>query len=290
MIKHYHSQPQSPGRVVVLGARGFLGSTLIRRLNNAVPLGSAEVNLLEPVSVEKLRGIVRDGDALVFASTLTPDKGKDTRTTMKNLAMGEHVAAVVEAVKFAHVIYISSDAVYEDDANPVRESSCASPTTLYGLMHLMRERMIWVAAQKSAAPVMVLRLSAMYGAGDTHNSYGPNRFLRTALKDRQISLFGQGEEQRDHLYVADCARLIDLCLQHRTAGTLNIATGHAVSFMDVAKTAAAVAGGEVQIKGQMRSGSVTHRHFDITEMIKAFPSFRFTPLRMGLTEAAKQPQ
>ena len=290
MIKHYHSQPQSPGRVVLLGARGFLGSTLVRRLNNAVPLGSAEVNLLEPASVEKLRGIVRDGDALVFASTLTPDKGKDTRTTMKNLAMGEHVAAVVEAVKFAHVIYISSDTVYEDDANPVRESSCASPTTLYGLMHLMRERMIWVAAQKSAAPIMVLRLCAMYGAGDTHNSYGPNRFLRTALKDRQISLFGQGEEQRDHLYVADCARLIDLCLQHRTAGTLNIATGHAVSFMDVAKTAAAVAGGEVQIKGQTRSGPVTHRHFDVTETIKAFPSLRFTPLHIGLTEAAKQSQ
>lgn len=289
MIKHHHSQPQSPGRVVVLGARGFLGSTLVRRLHNVVPLGSAEVNLLEPASVEKLRGIVHDGDALVFASALTPDKGKDTRTTMKNLAMGEHVAAVVEAVKFAHVIYISSDAVYEDDANPVRESSYASPTTLYGLMHLMRERMILVVAQKSAAPVMVLRPCAMYGAGDTHNSYGPNRFLRTALKDRQIALFGQGEEQRDHLHVADCARLIDLCLQHRTAGTLNIATGHAVSFMDVAKTAATVAGGEIQIKGQPRSGPVTHRHFDITEIMKAFPSFRFLTLHEGLAEAAGRP-
>ena len=285
MIKHHHSQPQPPGRVVVLGARGFLGSTLVRQLNNAVPLGSAEVNLLEPASVEKLRGIVRDGDALVFASALTPDKGKDTRTMMKNLMMGEHVAAVVEAVKFVHVIYISSDAVYEDDANPVRESSCASPTTLYGLMHLMRERMILVAAQKTAAPVMILRPCAMYGAGDTHNSYGPNRFLRTALKDRQIALFGQGEEQRDHLHVTDCARLIDLCLQQRTAGTLNIATGQAVSFMDAAKTAAAVAGSDVSIKGQPRSGPVTHRHFDITELLKAFPSFAFTPLKTGLAEA-----
>jgi UDP-glucose 4-epimerase len=290
MIKHHHSQPQSPGRVVVLGARGFLGSTLVRRLNNAVPLGSAEVNLLEPASVDKLRSIVHDGDALVFASALTPDKGKDTRTTMKNLMMGDHVAAVVEAVKFAHVIYISSDAVYEDDANPVRESSGASPTTLYGLMHLMRERMILVAAQKSAAPVMVLRPCAMYGTGDTHNSYGPNRFLRTALKDRQISLFGQGEEQRDHLHVQDCAHLIDLCLQHRSAGTLNVATGQAVSFMDVARMVADTVGGDVQIKGQPRSGPVTHRHFEITETIKAFPSFRFTPLRVGLTEFAKQPQ
>lgn len=290
MIKHHHSQPQPPGRVVVLGARGFLGSQLVRRLNNAVPLGSTDVNLLEPASVEKLRGIVRDGDALVFASALTPDKGKDARTQMKNLAMGEHVAAVIEAAKFAHVIYISSDAVYEDDVNPVWETSCASPTTLYGLMHLMRERMILVAAQKSAAPVMVLRPCVMYGAGDPHNSYGTNRFLRTARKDRQIALFGQGEEQRDHLYVLDCARLIELCLQHRTAGMLNAATGKAVSFMEAAQTVAKLVGGEVAIKGQPRSGPITHRHFDITETLKAFPSFRFRSLREGLAEVVEQLQ
>jgi UDP-glucose 4-epimerase len=290
MIQHHHSQLQPPGRVVVLGGRGFLGTALVRRLENAVPLGSAEVNLLEPSSVDKLRGIVREGDALVIGATLTPDKGKDARTAMKNLTMGEHVAAVIEAVKFAHIIYISSDAVYEDEANPVRETSCASPTTLYGLMHLMRERMVLVAAQKSAAPVMLLRPCTMYGAGDTHNSYGPNRFLRTALKDRQIALFGQGEEQRDHLYIHDCARLIEECLRHRTAGLLNVATGKAVSFMEVAQTVAGIVGGEVAIKGQSRSGPVTHRHFDITEILKTYPSFRFTPLRDGLAEAAKQMQ
>ena len=268
-------------RVVVLGARGFLGGALMGRLKNAVPVGSAEVNLLEPTSVEKLRRIVRDGDALVFASALTPDKGKDVRTAMKNLAMGEHVAAVVEAVKFSHVIYISSDAVYADDANPVRETSCPCPSTLYGLMHLMRERMMLVAAQKT--PVLMLRPCAMYGAGDTHNSYGPNRFMRTALKDRQIQLFGQGEEQRDHLHVNDCARLIELCLQQRTAGVLNAATGQAVSFMEVAQLVAGIVG-DVTVKGQPRSGPGTHRHFDVTGLIKAFPTFRFTPLEEGLRQ------
>src|SRR5207249_12306688 len=133
----------------------------------------------------------------------------------------------------------------------------ASPTTLYGLMHLMRERMMLVAAR---APVMILRPCAMYGAGDTHNSYGLNRFMRTALKDRQIQLFGQGEEQRDHLHVEDCARLIELCLQQRHAGILNVATGHAVSFMEVARTVAEIVGG-VEVKRQSRSGPVTHRHF-----------------------------
>jgi len=266
-------------RTVILGARGFLGSALARRLTDVLPLGSADVDLSQPAAVEKLLSLVREGDALVFASALTPDKGKDTRTEMKNLAMGEHVAAVVEKVKFSHIVYISSDAVYADDANPVRETSCASPTTLYGLMHLMRERMILVAAQKT--PVMIVRPCAMYGAGDTHNSYGPNRFMRTAVKDRKIQLFGEGEEQRDHLHVEDCAKLVELCLQQRATGVLNAATGHSVSFMEVAQLAAGIVG-NVEVKGQPRSGPVTHRHFDVTELIKRFPTFRFTPLTEGL--------
>jgi len=268
-------------KTYVLGGHGFLGSALLRRLPEAVALGSVDANLLEPSAVEKLRGLLKDGDALVFASALTPDKGKDARTQMKNLAMGEHVAAAIEAVKLSHVIYISSDAVYEDDANPVRETSCASPTTLYGLMHLMRERMILVAAQKTT--VMILRPCAMYGAGDTHNSYGPNRFMRTAMKDHQIQLFGQGEEQRDHLHVTDCAKLIELCLQQRITGVLNAASGQAVSFMDVAQQVAGIVGG-VTVNGQPRSGPVTHRHFDVTGLIKQFPGFRFTPLSEGLSQ------
>jgi len=79
MIKHHHSQPQPLGRVVVLGARGFLGTTLVRRLNNSLPLGSADVNLLEPSSVEKLRSLVHDGDTLAFAVRVDPGQGQRTR-------------------------------------------------------------------------------------------------------------------------------------------------------------------------------------------------------------------
>jgi len=47
-------------------------------------------------------------------------------------------------------------------------------------MHRTRELML---AAEAKAPLAILRLTAVYGAGDTHNSYGPNRFLRQALKD-----------------------------------------------------------------------------------------------------------
>src|SRR5258707_254376 len=114
-----------PSRVVVLGGTGFLGRCLLAELQGQrVPmlsLGSRNVDLTSPESVEILKGKLRPDDTLVFASCLTPDRGKDIRTTMKNLAMGEHVCAALQAVPVAHVVYISSDAVYADSETLVRE-------------------------------------------------------------------------------------------------------------------------------------------------------------------------
>jgi UDP-glucose 4-epimerase len=286
MIRHRRPEPAPPARVVILGSSGFVGSHLARHLAGqgvaTVGLSSRDADLGRPESVDRLRGLVRPGDALVFISALTPDKGRDVRTLMRNLAMGEHVAAALEGAAPDHLVYISSDAVYEDAANPVRESSCCDPSTFHGLMHLARERMLAPAAQKAGCPLLILRPAAVYGAGDTHNSYGPNRFARTALAEGRITLFGQGEERRDHLYVEDLARLIGLGLGHRSAGVLNVATGRAASFGDVARLVAELCGREVRVEGQPRATPITHRHFDVAAALRAFPKFHPTAIRDGL--------
>ena len=98
--------------------------------------------------------------------------------------------------------------------------------TLIGLglnkMHRTRELIL---AGEAKAPLAVLRLTAVYGADDTHNSYGPNRFVRQALKDGRISLFGDGEETRDHLYVDDAVALMLAVVSHASTGLLNLASG-----------------------------------------------------------------
>jgi len=286
-------QPVSPGRVVVIGASGFVGRDLVRHLGElgvpTLPLASRDLDLLRPESRDALRQTVRADDAVVLISALTPDRGRDIATLMRNLTMAENFCAALEASGCAHLTYVSSDAVYEDDANPVRETSCCNPSTFHGLMHLARERMLAYAAGKAKTPLLVLRPCAVYGPGDTHNSYGPNRFLRTARAEGKITLFGNGEEKRDHLYVRDLSRLTGLCLRHRAEGTLNVATGRAASFHDVAEEVARVVPGPVEVVGLPRTTPVTHRHFDVTATLQAFPQFRFTPLAEGLAETVAAP-
>ncbi len=287
MIQHHRTGPRTP----VAGRRprrasGFVAGDLIEHLRGlgveVVPVPSSRVDLRDPSSAGALGEIVRPDDALVFVSTLTPDRGRDIRTLMMNLAMAENVCAALEGAPCAHAVYISSDAVYADDANPVRETSCCDPSSFHGLMHLARERMLLPTLKKAGTPLLLLRPSLLFGARDTHNGYGPNRFARTALSDRKITLFGGGEEKRDHIYIKDLSRLIVLALSHRTEGVLNVATGEATSFRDVAQAIADLAGGGVAVEPTPRQNPITHRHFDVTGTMKAFPGFRYTPIREAL--------
>ena len=112
-------------------------------------------------------------------------------------------------------------------------------------MHLAREIMLRAALK---LPLAILRPTLIYGADDPHNGYGPNRFRRLAAKGEAITLFGEGEESRDHVHIADVAALVSATLHQRSTGTLNIATGKSTSFREVAEMVAAHSGGSVKIR------------------------------------------
>jgi nucleoside-diphosphate-sugar epimerase len=288
MLHHHQFTPTKPKRTIILGASGFVARDLARHLGDHDmayrAIGSEEINLIEPESVPQLRAAIREEDALVITSGLTPEKGKDVPTLMKNLAMGEHLAAALETASCAHVVYISSDAVYDWRDKLIRESSPRQPSDLYSLMHVAREQMLAVTLAKTRIPLCIFCPCGIYGAGDTHNAYGPNRFFGAAMQNQKISLFGQGEETRDHVHVEDISELLRLCLVHRSSGILNGVSGEAVTFQSLAEKISRLVGPAVEIESVPRSGPITHRQFDVTERIKAFPRFIPKTLDDGLAE------
>jgi nucleoside-diphosphate-sugar epimerase len=245
-----------------------------------LPLASRDLDLLATDATDKLVAQLTKDDAVLMLSALTLDRGRDIATFMKNLRMAEVAAAAVSRAPVAHLVYLSSDAVYPFVPGLTTEESPAAPLDLYGVMHRSRELMFAQAA--GAIPLAVLRCTLVASAVDTHNSYGPNRFRKEAREKQSITLGGNGEESRDHVLDIDVARLILRVLQHRSRGVLNLATGNSHSFHAVAEMVAADIQPPPRIVSTPRSQSVTHRHFDITVTRRAFPDFRFTDLRTAL--------
>lgn len=278
MVQHLNQNPNILAkRIVVLGGNGFVGNYLNKQLKNlsveVLSTSSKDLDLTQASSVEKLNSMLKEDDAVVFLSCLTPDRGRDTATLMKNLNMADNVAKVLSAKKISQLIYASSDAIYDTNSNPINENTKPVALDQYSYMHIGREIFLKEATAKSKTPLCILRPVGMFGDGDTHNSYGPNRFSKQAREIKKIQVFGQGEELRDHLHVDDFCQVIVECLKKQTTGILNVATGKSVSFGDVAKMIQKM--NNCDLEFLPRGGEVTHKHFDTTNLMKAFPQLKF---------------
>jgi UDP-glucose 4-epimerase len=287
MLKHLNSTPQKPSRVVVVGATGFVGGAVASRLEQAdietLRVGRKEIDLLAPDAAQNLAVLLKPGDALVAASAMAPVK--NAAMLRDNVTIALAVSTAAADAGLSHVVNIGSDAIYSDSDKPLTEDSVAAPDNLHGIMHAAREVMF---RNTITAPLAFVRPTLIYGAGDPHNGYGPNRFRRLAAGGKTIALFGNGEERRDHVYVGDVAELVYQVLLHRSVGAINAVSGAVTSFRDIAEKIVALSGKRAAIEPTPRSGPMPHngyRAFDPAAIRAAFPEFRITPLDEGLAQA-----
>jgi UDP-glucose 4-epimerase len=289
MLIHEFPQPIQPRRVVILGATGVIGRALTLYLEERGIAVSArcsrELNLVEKNAGEQLAGLLHPDDALVMLAGLPPRVGRDLKTMMLNIDMAVHVCAAVARQPVAHLVYMSSDAVYPRHLDEITEDSPTEPSDPYSAMHLVREQLL---GSLGHAPVAILRGTQICALHDTHDAYGPNRFRRTAMHENRIVLFGRGEETRDHIMVEDVAAVIHRCLVHRSRGIVNVATGQSLSFAEVARLVAEQFDPPPALHYSPRQIPITHRRFDVSTLTRAFPGIACSTLQTGVARIMQQ--
>jgi UDP-glucose 4-epimerase len=276
----------APGDVVLLGNTGFIGRAVEAHFaERGVPVrgfSSATLDLRQPSALARLDGCLGRDTCLIATAVTAPGSAMAPAALADNILMMANLATYLEAHPAGVCVYLSSDAVYPMIQDPVTEATPTDVTSFYALAKYAGERVLEHATRKAGTACLVLRPTAIYGPGDTHDAYGPNRFARACARRQPIQLFGQGEETRDHLYIDDLVGVIARLSARREGGLFNVATGRSHSFMEVAEMLRGLAPAACEIVTTPRRTAVTHRRFDVSRLLAALPDVRFTPLEVGL--------
>ena len=267
-------------KVIVLGSKGFIASNIIKKLKEKrykfSSYSKKNINLENLSNAKKLSKIILKDDEIIFTSAVAP--AKNIHDFKKNINMVINFSKVLNNLEFKKLIYISSDAIYSDSKKPLKEASKKCPDNWHGLMHLMRENILKRSFNKKK--LVIVRPTLVYGKGDTHSGYGPNLFIKRAKKNKNIVLFGNGEELRDHIWINNLSEIIVMLLKKQISGEFNICTSKLISFRNIANIVAKKF--KNKIENKKRIGKMPHngyRPISNQKLLKIFPNYKFADIR-----------
>ena len=189
----------------------------------------------------------------------------------------------------AKVVFASSSAVYDDDAPvPVSEESSARPASPYGIDKLAAEIYLDYYARLYGLKFTALRFMNVYGPRQDPSSWYSgviSIFLDRAVAGEQITIFDDGEQTRDFVYVTDVANAVVTALLGNAGdgAIVNIGTGVEVTINEITRTILALAKSRSVVQyAPARAGDIRR---SVTTMDKATALLGFQAkvnLREGL--------
>lgn len=240
-------------RVCVTGGAGFIGSHLVDRLialgHTVLVIDNLTTGVREFVNPKAtfIEMDVRDVNIesifadfkpqVVFheaAQTMVPASMENPKMDCDVNLLG--LVNILEASrkhKVEHFLMPSSAAVYGDlDTLPLTEDMIGKPTSFYGLTKLTGEGYLRIYEQAFGLKTVCFRYSNVYGPrqGDGGEGGVISIFTRLINEGQGLTIFGDGEQTRDFIYVDDVVEANIKAMNHpELTGVYNISTNTSTS-------------------------------------------------------------
>jgi nucleoside-diphosphate-sugar epimerase len=273
---------------LVTGAAGFIGSTLVERLLDSgarvtgidcftdyYPRAVKERNLetarahggfafVEAALQQTALGPLLDGVTHVFhlaaQAGVRRSWGREFQVyTANNIEATQALLEACVGRPIERLVYASSSSVYGDSAPvPMREDALPQPVSPYGVTKLAAEQLCYLYSVNHGVPATSVRYFTVYGPRQRPDM-GFHRFFSAVLRDRPITVYGDGEQTRDFTFVADAVSATIAAAERGVPGRVyNIGGGSRVSLNHVLDIIGRVTGRRLDIergpaqKGDMR--------------------------------------
>jgi len=293
-------------RALVTGGAGFIGSNLVGLLLAE----GHDVTVLDDISsgyVENLhpdaafvRGDVTDRDAVLTAMSgcevafhLAASVGNTrsiddpVRDSQVNAIGTINVLESARSHGVGRVVLSSSAGIFgELKTLPIREDHPQDPDSPYGVSKLAAEKMCLVYNKLYGMSNVCLRYFNVYGVRQRYDAYGNviPIFAERMLRGADVTIFGDGEQTRDFVNVADVARANHLAgTTEGVRGVFNLGSASRVTINELVRIMSELLGTDPRVvHGPPRPGDVRDSLAAIDAASAAFGFHPSVDLRDGL--------
>jgi UDP-glucose 4-epimerase len=204
-----------------------------------------------------------------------------------------HVLEYARATGVKKVVFASSAAVYGDaTAMPIGEDAPTRPVSPYGIDKLASEHALDYYAAVHGVPTTALRFFNVYGPRqDPSSPYSGviSIFTDRARAGRPITIFGDGGQTRDFVYVGDVVRAIGAALGDGGDRVVaNVGTGGEITVLELARSIVELCGGRSAIEHvPARAGEILKSRARVDRLRDALGVVAETSLVDGLRETLR---
>lgn len=306
-------------KILVTGGAGFIGSHLITELlkrNYSVTaldnLYSGKLENLRQADKNpnftfvkadirnktSLKEAFAQADAVVHLAALidiTASVVDPAQTNEVNVTGTLNVLQTAETCKIKKLVFASSTAVYGDTQTlPINEDIPVNPISPYAASKAAGEAYCQAYAKCYGLDIAILRFFNVYGPRNENSPYSGviTKFLKQALNNQGLTVFGDGEQSRDFIHVNDIVEaLIHALESKKTDGEIfNICTGKPTTINHLIQTIRAVTGKELQVTyAPARPGEIKFSYGNPNKASKRLKFNAKVNLAEGLNQIIQSP-
>jgi UDP-glucose 4-epimerase len=280
-------------RVLVTGGGGFIGSHIVEYFSEQK---NAEIKILdnlrtgfkhniESFDVEFIEASITDRPAVkkamqgvdyVFhlAALISVPESMEKPLECVDMNVNGTLIVLQEAAEAGvkKLCFSSSAAIYGDNPTiPKRETMFPEPKSPYAVTKLDGEYYCKLFSDEGWLQTACSRYFNVFGPRqDPKSQYAAAVpiFVDRAEKNETITIFGDGEQTRDFIYVKDVvAANVFLATNHEYTGVYNVAYGNSLTINELAKKIIGIVGSDSKIEyADERAGDVKHSKADVSHI------------------------